>query len=91
MASAPSACAPALYTYVLVIAQPGEVLVFHPAYALVAARQISLGPHADAKSILPPMSSMIDLLSVLGKLFAKFHTRFYSHMLDTVFKASGVE
>jgi predicted ATP-dependent Lon-type protease len=46
---------------------------------------------AGAKRILLPMSSVIDLPSVPGELFAKFQTSFYSDPVDAVFKALGVE
>ena len=46
---------------------------------------------AGAKRILLPMSSVTDLPTVPGELFAKFQTSFYSDPVDAVFKALGVE
>jgi len=46
---------------------------------------------AGAKRILIPMSSVSDIPSVPGELFAKFQTSFYSDPVDAVFKALGVE
>jgi ATP-dependent Lon protease len=46
---------------------------------------------AGAKRILLPMSSVTDIPSVPGELFAKFQTSFYSDPIDAVFKALGVE
>jgi ATP-dependent Lon protease len=46
---------------------------------------------AGAKRILLPMSSVIDIPSVPGELFAKFQTSFYADPVDAVFKALGVE
>ena len=46
---------------------------------------------AGAKRILLPMSSVTDIPSVPGEVFAKFQTRFYSDPVDAVFKALGVE
>lgn len=46
---------------------------------------------AGAKRILLPMSSVTDIPSVPGELFAKFQTSFYSEPVDAVFKALGVE
>jgi ATP-dependent Lon protease len=46
---------------------------------------------AGAKRILLPMSSVRDIPSVLGELFAKFQTSFYADPVDAVFKALGVQ
>ncbi len=46
---------------------------------------------AGAKRILLPMSSVIDIPTVPGELFAKFQTGFYSDPVDAAFKALGVE
>ena len=46
---------------------------------------------AGAKRILLPMSSVTDIATVPGELFAKFQTGFYSDPVDAVFKALGVE
>lgn len=44
-----------------------------------------------AKRILLPISSVMDIPSVPGELFAKFQTSFYVHPVDAVFKALVVE
>ena len=46
---------------------------------------------AGAKRILLPMSSVGDIATIPGELFAKFQTSFYSDPIDAVFKALGVE
>jgi hypothetical protein len=46
---------------------------------------------AGAKRILLPMSSVTDIATIPGELFAKFQTRFYSDPVDAVFKTLGVE
>ncbi len=46
---------------------------------------------AGAKRILLPMSSVGDIATVPGELFAKFQTSFYATPADAVFKALGVE
>lgn len=46
---------------------------------------------AGGKRILLPMSSVGDIPSVPGELFAKFQTSFYADPVDAVFKALGVE
>jgi len=46
---------------------------------------------AGAKRVLIPMSSVQDIPTVPGELFAKFQTSFYSDPVDAVFKALGVE
>jgi ATP-dependent Lon protease len=46
---------------------------------------------SGAKKILIPTSSVVDIPSVPGELFAKFQTSFYSDPVDAVFKALGVE
>ena len=46
---------------------------------------------SGAKKILIPMSSVGDIQSIPGELFAKFQTSFYSDPVDAVFKALGVE
>jgi ATP-dependent Lon protease len=43
------------------------------------------------KRILLPMSSVGDIQSIPGELFAKFQTSFYNDPVDAVFKALGVE
>jgi ATP-dependent Lon protease len=55
------------------------------------AESLQLAFDAGAKKILLPMSSVGDIPSVPGELFAKFQTSFYSDPVDAVFKAIGVE
>jgi len=59
-----------------------------PARSLAEALQISFD--SGGKKILLPMSSVGDIPSVPGELFAKFQTSFYSSPVDAVFKALGV-
>lgn len=46
---------------------------------------------SGAKRILIPMSSVGDIPTIPGELFAKFQTGFYADPIDAVFKALGVE
>ena len=55
------------------------------------AETLQVAFDAGAKKILLPMSSVVDIPSVPGELFAKFQTSFYSDPVDAVFKAIGVE
>jgi len=55
------------------------------------AQSLQVAFDAGAKRILLPMSSVTDIPSVPGELFAKFQTSFYSDPVDAVFKALGVE
>ncbi len=55
------------------------------------AESLQVAFDAGAKRILLPMSSVVDLPTVPGELFAKFQTSFYSDPVDAVFKALGVE
>lgn len=55
------------------------------------AESLQVAFDAGAKKILLPMSSVIDIPTVPGELFAKFQTSFYSDPVDAVFKALGVE
>lgn len=55
------------------------------------AESMQVAFDAGAKRILLPMSSVTDIPSVHGELFAKFQTGFYSDPVDAVFKAFGVE
>jgi ATP-dependent Lon protease len=55
------------------------------------AESLQVAFDAGAKRILLPMSSVTDIPSVPGELFAKFQTSFYSDPVDGVFKALGVE
>ncbi|MDD4648627.1 MAG: ATP-dependent Lon protease, partial [Desulfoplanes sp.] len=60
-----------------------------PADNLAASLQVAFD--AGAKRILIPMSSVGDIPSIPGELFAKFQTSFYADPVDAVFKALGVE
>jgi len=55
------------------------------------AQTLQVAFDAGAKRTLIPMSSVTDIPSVPGELFAKFQISFYSDPVDAVFKASGVE
>jgi len=55
------------------------------------AESMQVAFDAGAKRILLPMSSVTDIPSVPGELFAKFQTSFYSDPVDAAFKALGVE
>jgi len=55
------------------------------------AETLQVAFDSGAKRILLPMSSVGDIASVPGELFAKFQTSFYSDPVDAVFKALGVE
>ena len=55
------------------------------------AESMQVAFDAGAKRILLPMSSVTDIPSVPGELFAKFQSSFYSDPVDAVFKALGVE
>lgn len=46
---------------------------------------------SGAKRILLPMSSVGDIQTVPGELFAKFQTSFYADPVDAVYKALGVD
>jgi ATP-dependent Lon protease len=46
---------------------------------------------SGARRILLPMSSVRDIPTIPGELFAKFQTSFYSDPTDAVFKALGVQ
>ncbi|MFO1391641.1 MAG: protease Lon-related BREX system protein BrxL [Agitococcus sp.] len=63
--------------------------VITPARNLAESLQVAFD--AGAKRILLPMSSVGDIPTVPGELFAKFQTSFYSDPVDAVFKAIGVE
>jgi ATP-dependent Lon protease len=63
--------------------------VITPARNLAESLQVAFD--AGAKRILLPMSSVGDITTVPGELFAKFQTSFYSDPVDAVFKAIGVE
>lgn len=55
------------------------------------AETLQMAFDSGAKRILIPMSSVGDILSVPGELFAKFQISFYSDPVDAVFKALGVD
>lgn len=55
------------------------------------AETLQLAFDSGAKRLLLPMSSVNDIPTVPGELFAKFQTSFYSDPVDAVFKALGVE
>jgi len=55
------------------------------------AESLQVAFDAGAKRILLPMSSVTDIPTVPGELFAKFQISFYSDPIDAVFKALAVE
>ncbi|MDR2116163.1 MAG: protease Lon-related BREX system protein BrxL [Planctomycetaceae bacterium] len=55
------------------------------------AESLQVAHNSGAKRILLPMSSVRDIPTVPGELFAKFQTAFYADPKDAVFKALGVE
>lgn len=55
------------------------------------AETLQVAFDAGAKRILVPMSSVGDIPTIPGELFAKFQTSFYSDPVDAVYKALGVE
>ena len=55
------------------------------------AESLQVAFDAGAKRIMLPMSSVVDIPSVPGELFAKFQISFYSDPVDAVFKSLGVE
>jgi ATP-dependent Lon protease len=60
-----------------------------PTENLAATLQVAFD--SGAKRILIPMSSVGDIPTIPGELFAKFQTGFYADPVDAVFKALGVE
>jgi ATP-dependent Lon protease len=54
------------------------------------AESLQVAFDSGAKRILLPMTSVTDIPTFLGKLFAKFQTSFYADPVDAVFKALGV-
>jgi ATP-dependent Lon protease len=60
-----------------------------PVESLAETLQVAFD--AGAKRVLLPMSSVGDIPTVPGELFAKFQISFYSDPVDAVFKALGVE
>jgi ATP-dependent Lon protease len=55
------------------------------------AESLQVAHDAGAKRVLLPMSSVSDIPTIPGELFAKFQTSFYSDPRDAAFKALGVE
>ncbi len=55
------------------------------------ATSLQVAFDAVAKRVLLPMSSVGDIPTIPGELFAKFQTSFYSDPVDAVFKGLGVE
>ncbi len=55
------------------------------------AESLQVAHDAGAKRVLLPMSSVSDIPTIPGELFAKFQTGFYSDARDAAFKALGVE
>lgn len=55
------------------------------------AETLQVAFDAGAKRILIPTSSVGDIPTIPGELFAKFQTSFYSDPADAAFKALGVE
>jgi len=60
-----------------------------PVESLAETLQVAFD--AGAKRILLPMSSVGDISTVPGELFAKFQISFYSDPVDAIFKALGAE
>ena len=63
--------------------------IITPVESLAESLQVAFD--GGAKRILLPMSSVGDIASIPGELFAKFQTGFYSDPRDAAFKALGVE
>lgn len=55
------------------------------------AESLQVAADAGAKRLLLPMSSVSDIPTIPGELFAKFQTSFYSDPTNAVFKALGVQ
>jgi ATP-dependent Lon protease len=55
------------------------------------AETLQVAFDSGAKRILIPTSSVGDIPTIPGELFAKFQTSFYSDPVDAAFKALGVE
>lgn len=60
-----------------------------PVENLASCMQVAFD--CGAKRVLLPMSSVSDIPTIPGELFAKFQTSFYSDPVDAVFKALGVD
>jgi ATP-dependent Lon protease len=59
-----------------------------PVESLAESLQVAF--NSGAKRILLPMSSVTDIPTIPGELFAKFQTSFYADPVDAVFKSLGV-
>ena len=59
-----------------------------PVQSLADSLQVAFD--ASAKRLLLPMSSVSDIPTIPGELFAKFQTSFYADPRDAVFKALGL-
>lgn len=55
------------------------------------AESLQVAFDSGARRILLPMSSVKDIPTIPGELFAKFQTSFYADPVDAVFKALGVQ
>ncbi|MEZ4702703.1 MAG: hypothetical protein R2834_20385 [Rhodothermales bacterium] len=55
------------------------------------AESLQVAADAGAKRLLLPMSSVTDIPTIPGELFAMFQTSFYASASDAVFKALGVQ
>ncbi len=55
------------------------------------AETLQVAFNSGAKRILIPTSSVGDIPTIPGELFAKFQTSFYSDPVDAAFKALEVE
>jgi ATP-dependent Lon protease len=55
------------------------------------AESLQVAFDSGTKRILIPTSSVGDIPTIPGELFAKFQTSFYSDPVDAAFKALGVE
>ena len=55
------------------------------------AETLQVSFDSGAKKILIPTSSVGDIPTIPGELFAKFQTSFYSDPVDAAFNALGVE
>ena len=60
-----------------------------PVESLAECLQVAFD--CGAKRVLMPMSSVGDIPSIPGELFAKFQTSFFADPVDAVYKALGVE
>jgi ATP-dependent Lon protease len=56
----------------------------------ILAGSLQVAFDAGAKRLLLPMSSVKDIPTIPGELFAKFQTAFYADPVDAVFKGLEV-